>query len=98
MKRGLKLWLATQESKRRPAWRLVTGLGIRGVGEYGAKALIKHFGNIPNIEKATFQELNQVNGIGNKTAKSIKEWMGRSISIEMLRSFERSCVCPGAWK
>ncbi len=46
-------------------------LNIEGVGKERAKALLKHFGSIAKIKKATAEELCTVKGISPKTAEKI---------------------------
>jgi DNA ligase (NAD+) len=51
--------------------RVLFALGIRFVGEVAAKKLAKAFKNIDNLMSAGFEELIQVNEIGNKIAQSV---------------------------
>ena len=46
---------------------------INGVGEVKKKALLKHFGSVEEIKKATIEELMQVKGISRELAKKILE-------------------------
>lgn len=48
--------------------------GIDGIGEKKRKALLKEFGSIENIKRATEEDLAKVDGIGIKRAKKIKEF------------------------
>lgn len=48
--------------------------GISGVGEKRKKALMKHFKSINKIKAATTDELEEVDGINNKTAMNIYEY------------------------
>lgn len=45
---------------------------IEGIGETKRKALIKHFGTIEKIKKASIEELTEVKGINRKLAETIK--------------------------
>ena len=45
---------------------------IAGIGEVKKKALLKHFGSVEKIKKATIEELMQVKGITRKLAENIK--------------------------
>lgn len=51
--------------------RVLFALGIRFVGEVAAKKLAKAFKNIDNLMSVGFEELIQVNEIGNKIAQSV---------------------------
>lgn len=46
---------------------------INGIGEKRKKDLLKYFGGISNLKKATKEELMQVKGITEKIAENIKE-------------------------
>ncbi len=48
--------------------------GIDGIGEKKRKAILKEFGSIENIKRATEEDLAKVDGIGIKRAKKIKEF------------------------
>jgi DNA ligase (NAD+) len=61
-------------SKEVPFPRLLFALGIRFVGETVAKKLATHFINIENLSKATFEELIDVDEIGERIAESVINW------------------------
>ena len=63
-----------EASKALPLERVIYGLGIRFVGERTAQFLSDHFGSIEEIEKATEQDLQQVEEVGPRIAKSIVEF------------------------
>ena len=44
---------------------------IPGIGPARRKALLKHFGSLKNIKKATVEELGEVEGINKKTAEVV---------------------------
>ena len=49
---------------------------LPNVGPKGAKALLRHFGSVESILEADEDELQDVEGIGGKTAKEIREVIG----------------------
>ena len=57
-----------------PFERVLFALGIRHVGETVAKKLAKHFKTVENLANASFDELVDVNEIGEKIAISIQEF------------------------
>jgi DNA ligase (NAD+) len=61
-------------SKTVPFERVLFALGIRFVGETVAKKLAKHFKTIENLKVATFDELINVDEIGDKIAISIQNY------------------------
>lgn len=60
-----------QRSKNNELSRLIFALGIRFVGERGAKLLAQRFHTIERIQNATNQELIGISEIGPKVAESI---------------------------
>lgn len=73
-----------EHSKNIPFERVLFGLGIRFVGETVAKKLAKHFGSIDELLKATFDELIEVDEIGEKIAHSVVEYFSDSESLELI--------------
>ncbi len=76
-------------SKERGLTRVLTGLGIRHVGEHVAELLAAEFGNIDELMSASLERLAQVEGIGPERGESIHNFFhstaGQKI-IEDLRS------------
>lgn len=68
------LLAALEASKQVPFERVVFALGIRYVGEVGAKKLARYFKNIDALMAATEEELAQVEDVGEVTAKAVSEW------------------------
>jgi DNA ligase (NAD+) len=62
-------------SKGRGLARVLTGLGIRHVGETVADLLAQEFRNIDALLDAPLDRLSRVEGIGPERAKSIKEYL-----------------------
>ena len=54
--------------------KVLFAIGIRFVGENGAKKLAKHYKNIDAIQKATVEELASVDDFGMKTAQSVVDF------------------------
>ena len=71
-------------SKKVPFERVLYALGIRYVGEVGAKKLARHFKNIEAISRAEIEELAMVEDIGEKTAASIYEFFNDIKHLEMI--------------
>jgi Fanconi anemia group M protein len=46
---------------------------LPNIGPVNAKALLEHFGNVSSVFNASENELQEVEGIGEKTAKNIRE-------------------------
>ena len=61
-------------SKQNDLYRLITALGIRHVGGKASKLLARKYKSIDNISNASFEELSEINDIGEVMANSIKEF------------------------
>jgi len=68
------LLAALEVSKTRPLDRLLTGLGIRFVGEKTARDLALHFGTLQALREATYEELLTVRDVGPRVAAEIVAW------------------------
>ena len=86
------LLAAIEASKDRPLWRLITALGIRYVGSTVAQLLTKHYSSIDELMAATQEELEAIEGIGPRTAKSIVEWFSRERHREIIEKLRRAGV------
>ena len=78
-----------EESKQVPFERVLYALGIRYVGEVGAKKLARHFGNIDAIINADSTELATVEDIGEVTAAAIADYFSQPVhreTVERLRA------------
>jgi len=68
------LLLGLKASKDVPFERVLFALGIRFVGETVAKKLAKHFKNIDALMQADFEELVNVEEIGEKIAIAVQQY------------------------
>lgn len=73
-----------EASKTRPLARLIFGLGIRYVGEGAAKLLAHHFRSIDRMRAASMEEINDIHGIGDKTAESVRDFFSREENLTVL--------------
>lgn len=65
---------ALEQKKSIPFDRLLIGLSILHVGEETAFLLAKHYESVALLEKATEEELTQIQGVGEVVARSVSEW------------------------
>ncbi|GAB4576173.1 MAG: NAD-dependent DNA ligase LigA [Anaerolineae bacterium] len=61
-------------ARNRPLARLITALGIEGVGEVLAGTLAETFGSIDALAAASVEELEQIEGVGPNIAQAIHAW------------------------
>ena len=71
-------------SKRLPLERVIYGLGIRMVGERTARFLAEHFGSMEALEKASVEELQNVNEVGPRIAESIVEFFRNAANRKLV--------------
>ncbi len=81
-----------ERSKQVPFERVLFGLGIRFVGETVAKILTRHFGTIKNLQTATFDELVEVEEIGEKIAGSIIGYFNNLMNMNIVNRLSDSGV------
>jgi DNA ligase (NAD+) len=76
-------------SKKLPLERVIYGLGMRFVGERTAQFLAEHFGSMAALERASQEELQDVNEVGPRIAESIVEFFNLPANrklVERLRA------------
>jgi len=73
-----------QNSKKMPFEKVLFALGIRFVGETVAKKLVKHYKSIDKLINASFDELVDVEEIGEVIAKSVIGFFENPINKEIL--------------
>jgi DNA ligase (NAD+) len=78
------LLAAVAASKSQPLARVVTGLGIQGVGNVVARTLVNDFPSIAALASASLEDLEAVEGIGPHIAHSVVDWFSRSRHQQVL--------------
>ena len=89
-KSARKIVGSIEASKQVPFERVVFALGIRFVGETSARLLARHFKNIDALMSATIEELQEVEGIGEVMARSVKNYFQNPQNlaiVERLRQY-----------
>jgi DNA ligase (NAD+) len=71
-------------SKGRGLARVLTGLGVRHIGEHVAELLAMEFGNIDGLMNATQERLAQVSGIGPVLADSVFKFFHSTAGRKMI--------------
>ncbi len=88
------LLAAIAESRKQPLARLITALGMRGVGEVSAHDLSAHFPSLDLLAKATADDLQTIEGIGPNTAEAIIDWFSRERNRKVLEKLRAAGVWP----
>jgi DNA ligase (NAD+) len=73
-----------------PLEQVIYGLGIRFVGERTAEFLAEHFGSLDAIMKAGEEELQEVNEVGPRIAKSIVEFFQEPRNRELVEQLRKA--------
>jgi DNA ligase (NAD+) len=68
--------------------RVLFAIAIRYVGETVAKKLAQHFKNMDSLMKASFEELVDVEEIGEKIAASITQYFSQDKHIQIVKRLE----------
>ena len=75
---------AINDSKKQPFNKVLFSLGIRYVGETVSKKLVNHFKSIDELIDANYDDILNVDEIGEKIAMSLKEYFGMSSNIRLI--------------
>ena len=77
-----------EKSKEISFEKVLYAIGIRFVGENGAKKLAKHYKNINALQSATLEELVAVDDFGEKTAQSVIEFFQNKENITIINKLK----------
>lgn len=87
-----KLLATIEATKANDIDRLINGLGIRNIGKQAGQALRKHFKDMHELEKASYEELVEVEDFGAISAKAIVDFFKAEQNREILRRLEEAGV------
>ena len=76
------------ESKNNEFYRLINGLGIRHIGVKAAKQLAKKYKNIENLKNATYEDLVEIEDMGEIMAKSVFEFFSQTQTEDLIQKFK----------
>lgn len=85
---------AIEASKAQSLQRLITALGIHGVGEVGAADLARHYHNLDELNQASLVDLQMIEGIGPNIAQAIKDWFAIQANQVVLSKLRQAGVWP----
>ncbi|RPI92465.1 MAG: NAD-dependent DNA ligase LigA [Chloroflexi bacterium] len=88
------LLASIETSKSRSLARLITALGIRGVGEVSAGDLASHFTDLDALSKARADKLQEIAGVGPSVAESVAEWFARPVNKNVIKKLKAAGVWP----
>ncbi|MBQ2938617.1 MAG: NAD-dependent DNA ligase LigA [Clostridia bacterium] len=79
-------------SKQNDLYRLITALGIRHVGGKASKVLARKYKTIDNLMNASYEELSEINDIGEVMANSIREFFLQEQTIDLINKLKEAGV------
>ena len=93
-KKAENLVEAIAASKDQPFNRLLTALGIRGVGGAIAADLSRYYHNLNELGDATLEDLQSIEGIGPNIAQAIIDWFAWPANQKVLDKLRAVGVWP----
>lgn len=95
-KKADNLLAAVRTSTAQPLERVLTALGIHGVGEVVARDLARAFGSLPALEQATTEQLEMLPGVGPNIAQGIVDWFGSERNRKVVAKLQAAGIDPRA--
>lgn len=93
-KKADNLLAALDASRSQPLARVITALGIRGVGEVMAADLTRNFPDLDALAAASIEDLLDIEGVGPNTAEAIVDWFARPANRVILEKLRIAGVWP----
>jgi DNA ligase (NAD+) len=81
---------AVAQSKSRPLWRLLFGLGILHVGVGASRALADHFPNLDAIKESSVEELQRIPDVGEVVGQSIHNFFREPHNLTVLEKLQKA--------
>ncbi len=95
-KKAENLLAAITTSKQRPLARLITALGIRGVGEVMAVELANRYRDLDQLAQVGVEELEAIEGVGPNIAQAVVDWFSLPKNLALVAKFKSLGVWPTA--
>ena len=93
-KKAENLLTGISASKNRPLERVISALGIRGIGEAASQALARRFEDLDALCKVTADQLMEIEGFGPNLADSVVEWFKVEKNIKLIEELHSQGVWP----
>ena len=84
-----KLLSAIEEAKKNEPQRLLTGLGIPGIGKAAAAALLQHFKTLEALENASDEAILAVRDMGETSAAAIRSYFQNEGNAKICRELQQ---------
>ena len=96
VKKAVNLLEAIDASIGQSLNRLITALGIRGVGEAIASDLAQSYSDLDALALATSEELQNMEGVGPNIAMAITDWFTRSANQSVITKLKEAGIWPSS--
>ena len=93
-KKAENLLESIEASKSRTLSKFIFALGIRGVGEVVGNDLANRYQSMENLQEATKEELEQIEGIGPNIAQAIVDWLSHPANQKVLKKLKEVGMWP----
>jgi DNA ligase (NAD+) len=93
-KKADNLLTAIDASKAQPLVRVLTALGVHGVGEVSARDLSTRFPSLDLLSAASEDQLQMVEGVGPNIAAGIVDWFSRERNRKVLEKLRQAGIWP----
>lgn len=91
-----KLLAAIEEAKKNEPQRLLTGLGIHGIGKAAAAALMQHFKTLEALENASDEAILAVRDMGETSVAAIRSYFQNEGNAKICRELQQLGVATAA--
>ena len=82
------LFTSIENSKSNSLEKLLFAIGIRYVGAKTAKILARRYKNIDNLANATYEELKDIQDVGDVIAKSVVDYFNDEDNLKMINNLK----------
>ncbi len=96
MKSAENLLAAIDQSRTRSLNRFLAGLGIMHVGVKAAEALAQQFGTLEDLQKASVDDLQKTQDVGEIVAASIYNFLHQPATAKLIADLLEAGVSPAA--
>lgn len=93
-KKAKNLLEAIEVSKAQPLGRLITALGMHGIGEVAAGDLARNYSDLDALAGASEEELQCMEGFGPNMAEAVTGWFANENNRELLHKLKAAGVWP----
>ncbi len=93
-KKADNLLEAIEASKEQTLGRLITALGIHGIGEVAAEDLARRFDDLDALAQAGIVDLEAIEGFGPNMAQAVVDWFENEKNLETVHKLKAAGVWP----